>query len=1004
MSNQQTITQCFAKTKQQQYQPVAKHVHGELVKNWAKAIVTKAGKVGYIPPNIHRSAKNVVYNQLMELTSRYGTGSTSIVNNDNDNIGRKMLTMMCVRLREAPLKTLLRASRLYLCATSGPGDMRGDGTNAWRSLPSSDTTTTTTTGSSQKGPLPLRTNIIAPPGAQSWHTVAYPGKDWRMRLKGCYFTRSYVPLSVDDDHDDNGSSGGSSSKETQTVEGRSVFYTVQAFHSWEAAVELRANVDYLLELNDMVLYEQRKQATRRENEEEDVLSEEDDCDDDEEEESSGSERSCSEGSHVDVLGLLTIPGRANLIRGLRGIDQKQSHDLTMIQKVEQEVSKLLGTPIGEIPLIALSGLSESDNMALSSTTRRRKTRCHLENECEKILGVITVILIHLLERRAESASRIEIDLICKRPWLRHLTLEGCLAYLLWDTFPIMERRGYYDIAIDALEVLVFGKRLPKNTDGLPFSLVDTAADNKYDLNLASAYLSRRARGKAYDRLIIDYTHTVRQERIRSKIGQKTSSGPKQKNASKNCKKKKNEKQANPNELVAWLTEPLLRSHAVSGRISFSSIRTLARRLKRPLSLTLNGLSIFEVSQLGHRLENDSDSQINASSSKYSDWTPVTDTAVANSIASDRNSVGGRCAFVGFEVDDDISIHTRSLNVEELAKEFYSLGKLPESNDFSLTWAKGGWVGYHDEGGKIRALFNILSSTTLGMDWTHNTIDDSRVPTIHLTPYQGSPFDLHVAEGNGTASEGCGIYVRRKAAIDSFLDELASLLNEEEVSDLVYDNIKKRLEYLKSINHVDASLECEVEQVRTLSMLAAGFGGKMLSAVFRCLFFDYRHYSGGLPDLLLVRALYRDTGDLVDLGDWVGETFSAEYQAALKAGEALQILGDKDDEFLGCSKVGDSGGRASNRFNQRPVHRKTSDSSTGSQLKDLRMPESLKFEHNGQKVRVECMCVEVKSQNDRLDPRQEDWLNILDRFGNARVCKFVKATVKPENSKPKRQEK
>ena len=202
------------------------------------------------------------------------------------------------------------------------------------------------------------------------------------------------------------------------------------------------------------------------------------------------------------------------------------------------------------------------------------------------------------------------------------------------------------------------------------------------------------------------------------------------------------------------------------------------------------------------------------------------------------------------------------------------------------------------------------------------------------------------------------------------------MNEEEVSNLVYDSIKKRLEYLKSINHVDAALEREVEQVRTLSMLAVGFGGKMLSAVFRCLFFDYRHYSGGLPDLLLVRALYCDTNDLVDFGDWVGETFSAEYQEALKAGQAMQILGDKDDEFLGCSKVGDSGGRASNRFNRRPVSRRSSDSvtsssSTDNQSNDLTMPESLKFEHNGQKVRVECMCVEVKSQNDRLDPRQED---------------------------------
>jgi hypothetical protein len=36
-----------------------------------------------------------------------------------------------------------------------------------------------------------------------------------------------------------------------------------------------------------------------------------------------------------------------------------------------------------------------------------------------------------------------------------------------------------------------------------------------------------------------------------------------------------------------------------------------------------------------------------------------------------------------------------------------------------------------------------------------------------------------------------------------------------------------------------------------------------------------------------------------------------------------------------------------------------------------------------------MFVEVKSLNDRLGGRQEDWLNVLDRIGNARVCKFGK---------------
>lgn len=52
-----------------------------------------------------------------------------------------------------------------------------------------------------------------------------------------------------------------------------------------------------------------------------------------------------------------------------------------------------------------------------------------------------------------------------------------------------------------------------------------------------------------------------------------------------------------------------------------------------------------------------------------------------------------------------------------------------------------------------------------------------------------------------------------------------------------------------------------------------------------------------------------------------------------------------------------------------------------------MPLRLMLEHGGRAVRVECMMVEVKSANDRLDARQEDWLNILDQHGNARVCKF-----------------
>jgi hypothetical protein len=163
----------------------------------------------------------------------------------------------------------------------------------------------------------------------------------------------------------------------------------------------------------------------------------------------------------------------------------------------------------------------------------------------------------------------------------------------------------------------------------------------------------------------------------------------------------------------------------------------------------------------------------------------------------------------------------------------------------------------------------------------------------------------------------------------------------------------------------------------VSLLAAGLGGKMLSAIFRCFFFDYRHYSGGLPDLTLVRAV--SEGALVDLGEWIGEGFVAGGD------QGASILEDRDSEFLGCSKVGDSGASAANRFRgQRRADQNGDNSTTKEKLK---LPARLEFSYKGNPVKVECIFSEVKSQNDRLDARQEDWLNILDKYGNARVCKF-----------------
>ena len=110
---------------------------------------------------------------------------------------------------------------------------------------------------------------------------------------------------------------------------------------------------------------------------------------------------------------------------------------------------------------------------------------------------------------------------------------------------------------------------------------------------------------------------------------------------------------------------------------------------------------------------------------------------------------------------------------------------------------------------------------------------------------------------------------------------------------------------------------------------------------------------------------------------------------------ISMVEDRDHEFLGCKKVGDSYGRTTSSFNRRSrqsLPQQPQD--LGRAKPPLEMPEVLDFVHNGRKVIVECMFVEVKSHNDRLDARQEDWLNVLDLSGNARVCKFNERKKQP----------
>ena len=956
MSQQQSIAAGFlSKSGQQNARhllPVRPHVNHEVLSKLATAVVLSASCVEYIPAGILRAKLIEVKKSLSNITEQRGARALLFSKRDT-----------CYRLREAPLLALRRCCRLHLCATSGPGDMRGDGTNGWKSIRDSLESTVS---------LPMA-RFLSQPGDNTWNTTVYPGLSSRFGLSHYGFVDAHVELPVSET---------SIQVDTQMEQ---VFSNLSSFQLWELSVEIRANVDYLVELNELILYDERRNAREAEaGEDENIVPR-------------GRGRQSfllgpsDQGEnvtklHLDFLNLLDKSVRRTIICRFCAFAETATGDSgkmceTVVQDVEESIASVF---------VLQSGDSDDEDEATGE-------KPFFQTDCEKVLFIVTVIITNVFKFCYQRMPAEDKVIKTRRCWLRHMWWEGVLAYVLWDCIPILEKRGMYRFASRALEVLVFGSFQPDSWR--QESQVDAGWGESLERTpIGDLMISRRARGKAIERLMIDYIHILRKE-LKDQDA-KNQEAEKQKPKLKNAKKSKsNPTSPTAADKVNGLCTRILSVAASSAFISFAAIRALARRTKRPLHQLLEVGGCKEAEELGLRLRNTLD-DASGESKGYVDWTPQTDQAVAMALGGPHTTVGTRCSYVGFEDAQNDIAETRSLNVEQLAMEYYATGRLPVGDE---DLAGGSWVGWHDEGVKLRALFRILCACPLlGMDggcaskMSHGS--QSEHYTVHLAKYQGAPFDLHVGSWghvkNGeTGQSVSGFYNRRKQRIEEFLANLEGL-TPQDLCDCVYEAVQARVTTVAKTRNPNVVLTRDIQQVRTLCMLAAGFGGKHLAAVFRCMLFDYRHFSGGLPDLLLTRALYSDANgskEFVDLGEWVGEAFTEEAKAQRDSENRSNLLSDKDDDFLGCSKVGDSGpSRSTSRWSRPPTPNEQKSTPTLPEL-----PSKLVLTHKERAIKVQCLFVEVKSQNDRLDGRQEDWLNVLDRVGNARVCKFI------SNKKPKK---
>jgi hypothetical protein len=934
MSQQKSILGFFSPKKitaESQVLPVRRHVNQNILEKLSAAIILSVGSREYISHPNFRAKVLEIKDILCKIIQQKYPQILDVATIDT-----------CFRLVEEPLRTLRRCCRLYLCANCGPGDMRGDGTNGWKSIRDSLETV---------GKLSHTTRFAHTPGGDTWNSTIYPGLLARFNLRYFDFVDAYVGLPVSDPIicDD--------------LKMIQVFPSYSSFQLWETAAELRAYVDYWIEINELYLYDERRtlreesgKVNTKSNHEHWIL------------------RDTKHGVDIDFLNLYDESSRADLVR-----------KFILVCRIDPAVEK-------ECLQAVLCNIENSIQDVFNEFGKNDEKNSVFRTDCERLIFIIAVIFTNILNFSYSCMGSEDKAIKSRRCWLRHLWWEGVISYILWDCIPIIEKRGLYSHASRALEVLVFGSYQSEcwrrdSIEGLQWG---RSLENE---PVGDIMISRRARGKAIERLMIDYTHILRgdlKNQDSSHLFKQDKNGAKRKG-----KKSLKGKMPIPsiNEKVNALCRSILDVMSKSAMISFTSIRALAKRLKTPLEKILIYEEVREAKELGMRLRNPSSSISN----DYDDWKPKTDQAVAVALSGEENTPGSRCSFIGFEDKVNGAADASSLNVEQLAMEFYFSGRLPSSECGESSLEGGHWEGWHDEGGHLRTLFRIFCSCSLlGMDGgcalndpAYHHCDEKY--TIHLTRYQGAPFDLHVGSWSHNSKGGdvksiSGFYSRRKARIEEVLSKLETM-SPQELCSCVYDSIEARLMSTEATKNYNTVLHRDMQQLRTLSMLAAGFGGKLLAAAFRCMVFDYRHFSGGLPDLLLARAYFSDisTGkEFVDLGDWIGESFSPEAKIEREMNKGFQILSDRDEEFLGCSKVGDSGtSRGKNRSN---MQANRNGEKVKLSLPDL--PGKLFLIHNDRPVSVQCMFVEVKSQNDRLDGRQEDWLNVLDRFGNARVCKFV----------------
>jgi hypothetical protein len=247
-------------------------------------------------------------------------------------------------------------------------------------------------------------------------------------------------------------------------------------------------------------------------------------------------------------------------------------------------------------------------------------------------------------------------------------------------------------------------------------------------------------------------------------------------------------------------------------------------------------------------------------------------------------------------------------------------KLDNSRQVSYAGAidGGGWQGWHCEGALFQTLFGLLMWDTLFTcpcpppDIRSSTTLCKRC-NVFVTPFQDAPLDL------GHQS----FFLSRRARILARIAEIQSLSTQGLIDQLgaVY-----RAHYSETCRGVHWGISLPV-----LQLMAVCMGGPTVAAVCRAMAVNFKHFTGGAPDLMLVRVQRRTVCDtacacgavrtavvqdyrLVDIAELLGEDWSKQMHmdvrvsppnrtaGGLHAGGAREEVESASEEAQGLAGV------------------------------------------------------------------------------------------------------